>query len=72
MAEERATLTRFDNELKDLDAVIKEKKQAISDGDLQLKRLDHDVQALSKDKTAAQNFVANHEKAYDWILEEKQ
>ncbi|KAH8113153.1 condensin complex subunit SMC2 [Phellopilus nigrolimitatus] len=71
LQEERATLTRFDNELKELESVIKDKKQAISDADLQLKKLEHDLQALTKDKTSAQNFVANLEKMYDWISEEK-
>ncbi|TDL23473.1 condensin complex subunit SMC2 [Rickenella mellea] len=72
LQEERATLTRFDNELKDLEAVIKDKKQAISDSELHLKKLEHDLQSLAKDKTAAQNFVTNLEKANDWISEEKQ
>ncbi|THH05591.1 hypothetical protein EW145_g4689 [Phellinidium pouzarii] len=72
LQEERATLTRFDNELKELDGVIKDKKQAISDTELLLKKLEHDLQALTKDKTAAANFVANLEKVNEWIAEEKQ
>jgi septal ring factor EnvC (AmiA/AmiB activator) len=70
LQEERATLTRFDNELKELERVIKEKKQAVSDADLQLKKYEHDMQALTKEKTAAVNFVANLEKQYDWIPDE--
>jgi structural maintenance of chromosome 2 len=70
LQEERATLTRFDNELKELDHVIKEKKQAVSDADLHMKKLEHDVQTLNKDKTAASNFVSNLEKQYEWIAEE--
>ncbi|KAI5123009.1 hypothetical protein M0805_007631 [Coniferiporia weirii] len=72
LQEERATLTRFDNELKELEGVIKDKKQAISDADLHLKKLEHDLQALAKDKVAATNFVANLEKMHEWIAEEKQ
>lgn len=71
LQEERATLTRFDNELKALESVIKDKKQSVSDVDLQLQKFDHDMQALAKEKTAAQNFVANLEKLHEWILEEK-
>ena len=70
LQEERATLTRFDNEHKELDRVIKEKKQAISDAELLSKQLEHDVQSLMKEKTIAINFVANLEKQYEWILEE--
>ncbi|KDQ59585.1 hypothetical protein JAAARDRAFT_33164 [Jaapia argillacea MUCL 33604] len=72
LSEEQATLTRFDNELKDLDAAIKEKKQAISDIDLALKKLEHDIGALGKEKVGAVNFVASLEKQYDWILEESE
>jgi structural maintenance of chromosome 2 len=70
LLEERATLTRFDAELKELERVIKEKKQAVSDADLHLKRAEHEVQALGKDKTTASNFVANLERQYEWIVEE--
>ena len=72
LQEERATLTRFDNELKDLDEAIKNKKQAISDAELSLKKLEHDSQNLAKEKTTAVNFVANLEKLNEWIPEEKQ
>jgi hypothetical protein len=38
-----------------------EKKQAVLDADLQLKKYERDMQAL-KEKTATVNFVANLEK----------
>lgn len=72
LQEERATLVRFDNELKELEEVIKAKKQAISDAELQRKRLEHEAQALAKDKAASVNFVANLEKMHEWINAEKQ
>lgn len=67
LQEERATLTQFDNELKELELVIKGKKQTVSDAELQLEKLKYDVQTLVKEKTASTNFVANLEKQYDWI-----
>ena len=70
LQEERATLTRFDNELKDLERVIKTKKQAVSDADLNLKKLEHDIQTLAKDKAAIISFVTNLEKQFEWIQEE--
>ncbi|EPQ53318.1 condensin complex subunit SMC2 [Gloeophyllum trabeum ATCC 11539] len=70
LREERATLTRFDNELKELDKVIQEKKQAVADADLAVKKLEHDIQTLSKEKTTASNFVANLEKMHEWIAED--
>lgn len=65
-------LTRFDNELRELDASIKTKRQQISDSELQLKKLEHESQALAKERVTAVNAVANLEKMYEWIPEEKQ
>ncbi|OBZ73328.1 Structural maintenance of chromosomes protein 2 [Grifola frondosa] len=70
LQEERATLTRFDNELKELERVIKEKKQAVSDAELQQKKLEHDLSTLGKEKTSSENFVSNLEKQYEWIADE--
>ena len=44
LQEERVALTRFDNELKELERVIKTKKQAASDAELRLKKFEHDMQ----------------------------
>ena len=72
LQEERATLTRFDNELKELERVIKTKKQAASDAELRLKKFEHDMQTLAKEKTAATNFVANPQKQFDWMRDESE
>lgn len=52
--------------------MIKDKKQAVADADLQVKKQEHDLQTLAKEKTAAANFVANLEKQYDWIQDESE
>ena len=52
--------------------MIKEKKHAVSQAELDLKGLDHEVQVLNKDRTTAVNNVANLEKQYDWIQMEKE
>lgn len=72
LQEERATLTRFDNELKELTNVIKEKKLAVSQAELDTKGLEHEVQVLNKDRTTAANHIANLEKQNDWIAEMKE
>jgi structural maintenance of chromosome 2 len=69
---ERATLAGFDNELKDLEKVIKAKKQSISDADLELKKIEHDIQSLGKERTAAANHAQGLEKQFDWILDEQE
>jgi structural maintenance of chromosome 2 len=72
LQEERATLTRFDTELRELDEVIKAKKQAAADAEVAIKKLEHDVQALAKEKTAHVTATTNLEKQYEWIVEESQ
>lgn len=72
MQEERASLSRFDNELADLERVIKAKKEAASEADLNVQKLEHAQQALTKEKETAAKFVTNLEKQYDWLAEESQ
>jgi hypothetical protein len=72
LQEERATLTRFDTELRDLDEVIKAKKQAAADADVSIKKVEHEVQALAKEKASHLTGATNLEKQYDWIAEESQ
>jgi hypothetical protein len=57
LEEERPMPTRIDNELKELERMIKEKKQVVSDADLQLKKYKYSMQVLTKEKTATVNFV---------------
>jgi structural maintenance of chromosome 2 len=70
LLEERATLTRFDTELRELDEVIKAKKQAASDAEVSIKKLEHDVQALAKEKASHITAATNLERQYEWIVEE--
>ncbi|KAH9979381.1 condensin complex subunit SMC2 [Lactifluus volemus] len=70
LQEERATLTRFDVELRDLEEVIKAKKQAAADADVSIKKIEHEVQALAKEKAGHLTGATNLEKQYDWIAEE--
>lgn len=66
------TLNRFDTEIRELDEVLKGHKKAISDIELALVKLEHDVQTLNKDKTTAKNHVTKLEQLHAWIAEEKQ
>ncbi|KAH9968264.1 hypothetical protein BC827DRAFT_1263973 [Russula dissimulans] len=70
LREERATLTRFDTELRDLDEVIKAKKQAASDAELAIKKLEHDLQALAKERAGHATAATNLERQYEWITSE--
>ncbi|KAG2135565.1 condensin complex subunit SMC2 [Suillus cothurnatus] len=72
LQEERATLTQFDNELKDLENAIREQKKGVSDAEIELKKLEHDVVALEKDKVTQTKFVTDLEKQHEWIRDEYQ
>jgi structural maintenance of chromosome 2 len=52
LQEERAILTWFNTELRDLDEAIKGKKQAAVDVDVSIMKLEHEVQALAKERQA--------------------
>jgi structural maintenance of chromosome 2 len=71
LTEERATLTRYDNELAELQATIKHRKKEIADFELQIQKHEHEVAQLQKEHTAAKNLIANLEKTNDWIHDEK-
>ena len=72
LQEERVTLTRFDTELRELDEVIKAKKQAASGAEVAIKTLEHQEQALAKEKASHVTSATNLEKQDEWIAEESQ
>jgi structural maintenance of chromosome 2 len=46
--------------------------QAASDAEVAIKKLEHEVQALAKEKAGHVTAVTNLEKQYEWISEESQ
>jgi structural maintenance of chromosome 2 len=44
----------------------------VNELELSMKKIEHELVSLAKDKVAAVNTVGVLEKAYDWISEEKQ
>ncbi|WVQ94975.1 hypothetical protein IAU59_002067 [Kwoniella sp. CBS 9459] len=69
---ERAVLVAFDNELADLEKDLKAKKQEIADAELALKKLDHDIGVVAKEKSSAEGHKENLEKQFTWIVDEHQ
>lgn len=65
-------LVRFDNELNDLDRDLKIKRQEIVDTELVLKKVEHDVGLLVKEKTGAVGLREGLERQFTWIGEEHQ
>ena len=70
-AEELAHLTRFDEQLKDLDRAISKKKDSIADCDVQLTKIDGELKALEAQRQEALGHVKNLEKE-SWIQEQHQ
>lgn len=67
-----ATLSRFDTELKELEQVVKEKKALAHNKELHVQELQHKIQGLAKERTAATNQVANLEKQHEWIVQDQE
>ncbi|KAI9511077.1 hypothetical protein F5148DRAFT_1147055 [Russula earlei] len=70
LQEERATLTRFDTESREQDEVIKARKQAAANAEVAIKKFEHDLQALTKEKAGHVTAATNLEKQHEWIVEE--
>lgn len=63
---------QFDNELADLERDLGAKKQEIVDTELELKKLEHDVAAVSKEKNGAAASKEALEVQFTWISDEHQ
>jgi len=64
-------LSRFDEEVKALEDIIKVKKEAITEADVTMKKVENDIQTAMKDRNAAANHVTAMEEKLPWIVDEK-
>ncbi|EAS29234.2 nuclear condensin complex subunit Smc2 [Coccidioides immitis RS] len=71
LEDEQAKLTRFDDELRDLEEAKRSKAARITEDGLELQKLGHQLEKLQKDQNNAQQSVANMESEYEWIEEER-
>ncbi|KAI1386350.1 putative SMC2 protein [Hypoxylon trugodes] len=69
--DERAKLTGFDDELHALEEAIRSKNGRIAEEGLEKQKLGHTVDKFHKEQQHAVQSVANMEKEFDWIAEEK-
>lgn len=69
--DERAKLTGFDDELHALEEAIRSKNNRIAEEGLEKQKLGHTVDKFHKEQQHAIQSVANMEKEFDWIAEEK-
>ncbi|KAI1918845.1 Structural maintenance of chromosomes protein 2 [Ophidiomyces ophidiicola] len=71
LEDEQAKLTRFDDELRDLEEAKRSKTARITEEGLELQKLGHQLEKLQKDQHNAAQAVSSMEGEYDWIEEEK-
>ncbi|KAL2003791.1 hypothetical protein VTN02DRAFT_2285 [Thermoascus thermophilus] len=71
LEDERAKLTGFDDELRDLEEAIRSKNSRITEEGLEMQKLGHLLEKLHKDQQTATQAVANMEKEHEWIADEK-
>ncbi|KAF9580847.1 Structural maintenance of chromosomes protein 2 [Lunasporangiospora selenospora] len=68
---EKAQLSAYDEELKELEALAKQKSKAVAENQLELQNLGHEIDRLAKDKQALSRVTKDLEETHDWILDQK-
>ncbi|KAF7122508.1 hypothetical protein CNMCM5793_000533 [Aspergillus hiratsukae] len=71
LEDERAKLTGFDEELRELEEAIKSKNSRITEEGLEMQKLGHQLEKLQKEQQAAAQTVAHMEAEHEWIADEK-
>lgn len=70
--DERAKLTGFDEELRELEETIKSKTTQVTEEGLEMQKLGHQLEKLQKDQHSAAQAVAHMEREHEWIADEKE
>lgn len=70
--DERAKLTGFDEELRELESATKSKSSQITEDGLEAQKLGHQLEKLQKDQQTASQAVAHMEQEHEWIADEKE
>lgn len=72
LEDERTKLSSFDEELALLDSAIASKKARLAEESLEKQKVGHDFERFHKEQASALEIVAQMEREYEWILEEKE
>ena len=72
LADERAKLSGFDEELRALEDAIKSKNTRITEEGLENQKLGHQIEKFHKEQQNAEQLVLQLESEHDWIGEEKE
>ena len=69
--DERAKLTGFDEELRELEEAMQSKNSRITEEGLEMQKLGHQLEKLQKDQNTAAQAVSYMEEEHEWIADEK-
>ncbi|KAJ5305363.1 uncharacterized protein N7443_005023 [Penicillium atrosanguineum] len=72
LEDERAKLTGFDEELRELEETMKSKSSQITEEGLEMQKLGHQLEKLQKDQHTAAQAVSHMEQEHEWIADEKE
>ncbi|KAF8929625.1 Structural maintenance of chromosomes protein 2 [Haplosporangium bisporale] len=68
---EKAQLTAYDEELKELEALAKQKSITVAESQLELQNLTHETERLSKEKSGLAHAMQELVESHDWIEDQK-
>ncbi|RGB44102.1 putative nuclear condensin complex subunit Smc2 [Rhizophagus diaphanus] len=72
LEKEREILSAFDEEIVELQAAVKAKTAQLTEAQLEMSKINHDIEKVQKDVVAAQQNVLRMENEHDWILNQRQ
>lgn len=68
---EKAQLSAYDEELKDLEALAKVKAETLADSRLELQNIAHETDRLAKEKQGMLKTIKELEEEHDWIMDQR-
>ncbi|KAF9427715.1 Structural maintenance of chromosomes protein 2 [Entomortierella beljakovae] len=68
---EKAQLTAYDEELKELEVLSKQKSKIVAESQLEVQNLSHETDRLSKENQSLLSAIQDLESAHDWIHDQK-
>ncbi|CAG8468833.1 11655_t:CDS:10 [Ambispora gerdemannii] len=71
LQKEREKLTAFDEEIKELQAAQKNKTSQMTETQLEMSKINHEVERFFKEKQVAEQAVQRMEAEHEWILDQK-
>ncbi|CAZ82813.1 unnamed protein product [Tuber melanosporum] len=72
LEDERAKLTGFDEELRELESATRSKNARLAEEALEKQKLGHEIERFHKDQQTATELVARMEREHEWIEDEKE